>query len=112
MAYSRASAIPGTNVTLFGLGEGEGEGPGSNWAGPRGAEVGMTGIGGVRVLRARPWTETGGARSGNGVPSTGPWVEERVLRCAGMGFEAEELMVLSGWVSRYTLLLVTQVLGK
>ena len=29
-----------------------------------------------------------------------------------MGVEAEELMVLSGWVSRSTLLLATQFLGK
>ena len=112
MAYSRASAIPGTNVTLFGLGEGEGEGPGSNWAGPRGAEVGLTGLGVVRALRAGPWIKAGGAGSGSGVPSAGLWVKGRVLGCDGMRVEAEELMVLSVWVSRYTLLLVTQVLGK
>ena len=48
MVYGRASAIPGLNVTLFGLVAGEGEGGGADWDGPRGAEVGLTGIGGSR----------------------------------------------------------------
>ena len=41
------------------------------------------------VLRAGPWTEAGGAGSGSGVPSDRPWVEGRVLGCAGMGVEEE-----------------------
>ena len=46
MAYGRASAIPGSNVTLLVLGVGEDKGAGENWDGPRGAKVGLTGIGG------------------------------------------------------------------
>ena len=97
---------------LFGLGVGEGECAGADWAGQRGDGVGMTGLGGVGALRAGPWIKAGGAGSGSGVPSAGLWVKGRVLGCDGMRVEAEELMVLSVWVSRYTLLLVTQVLGK
>ena len=55
----------------------------------------MNGLGGVGALRTRPWIEAGGDGSGSGVPSAGPWVERRVLECAGLGVEAEELVVLS-----------------
>ena len=46
MVYGIASTIPGPNVKMFVLGSVEGEGDGTNWARPRGAEVGLTGIGG------------------------------------------------------------------
>ena len=96
---------------LSGLFAEEGEGAGTDWAGPRGAGVGLTRLGGVGVLRAGPWIKVGGAGSGIGVPSAGPWVEGRVFGCDGMGLEAEELMILSGWGSNSTLRLATQVLG-
>ena len=112
MAYRRESDTPGLNATLLGLGAGKGESARADWDRPRGAVVGLTGLGGVRLLRAGPWIKAGGAGSRSGVPSAGPWVEGRVLGCAGLRVEAEELMVLSGWVSRSTLLLAMQVHGK
>ena len=84
MAYGRASGIPGPIVTLFGLGAGEGKVSRDDWAGPIGAEIGLTGILGVGVLRSKPWIEAGGAGSGIGVPSFGTWVVGRVLGCAGL----------------------------
>ena len=74
MAYDRASDIPVTNVALFilGAGEGEGEGSGNDWAGTRGAEVSVTGLGGVGELKAGPGIESGGAGYISGVPSEVP----------------------------------------
>ena len=112
MAYGRASDIPGPNVTMFDLGMGEGEGAGDDWDKPRGSKVFLTGFGGgVRALRDGPRNKAGDVGSGSGVPSAGLWVEGRVLGCAGLGFEAEELVVLSVWGYRSTLLLATRVLG-
>ena len=79
---------------LFGLGVGEGECAGADWAGQRGDGVGMTGLGGVGALRAGPWIKAGGAGSGSEVPSAGPWVGGRGWGGAGLGVEAEELIVL------------------
>ena len=72
----------------------------------------MTGLRGVRALRSRPWIKSGGARFSSGVISTVPWVKGRVLVCAGLGVNPEELMVLSGYGYSSTLKLSTQVLGK
>ena len=99
------------NVTLFGLSVVEGEGAREDWAGTRGSGLGLTGLGWVGLPRAGPWIKAGGDRSGSGVPSDGTWVEGRVLVCVGLGFEAEELMVLSGWASIYVLILATQDFG-
>ena len=112
MAYSRASAIPEPNTALFSLGAGEGEGARENWAELRESKVGLTGLGGVGVLRAGPWIEEIGAGSISGLPSAGQWVKVRVLGCAGLRVEAEELIVLSGCVSSSTLLLATRVFGQ
>ena len=54
MTYGRNSATPVPNVTLFSLCAGEGESARDDWSGPRGDGVGMTRIGGVRVLRSVP----------------------------------------------------------
>ena len=94
MAQGRASDILGPNVTLFSLGAGEGEGARDDRAGPRGARVSLTGIGGVGAARAGPWIESGGAASKIGVPLSRTWVEGRVLVCEELGFKVEELMVL------------------
>ena len=53
---------------LFGLGAGEVKGAEANWVGPSGSVVGLTGIGGVRALRSRPWIKAGGAGSGSWMP--------------------------------------------
>ena len=91
---------------------GECEGAEENWAGPRGSGVGITGLGGVKALVDGPWIEVGCAISGSGVTSAGLWAKGRLLGYAGLGFKAEEFMVLLGWGSRSTLLLAKQVLGK
>ena len=64
---------------LSGLDVGEGEGAGADWAGPRGAVVGLTGIGGVRALMGGPWIKIGGSGSGSAVLLARPWAEGRVL---------------------------------
>ena len=91
------SAIPGPNATLFGLGAGEGKGSGANWDCLRGDGVGLTRPGGVGALRSRSWIEVGGVGSRSRVTPAGPWVEGKVLGCAGLGVEVEKLIVLSVW---------------
>ena len=76
-----------------------------------GAGVVLTRLGGVEALRAGPYIEAGGARS-SGVPSSGPWVGARGWGDAGLGVEAEELIVLSSWRCSSTLRLATLVAYK
>ena len=90
---------------MFVPGTGEGGGARSNWGEPRGSEVNLTGLGGVREMRSGPWIEAVGFGSGIGVPSAILWVKWKVLGCARLGVEAEEFMVLSGWGSSSTLIL-------
>ena len=74
--------------------------------------MGLNWLGWVGAPRAGPWIKAGGDGYGIGVPSAVPWVEGRVLGCAGLRVKAEEFMALSVWESRSTLLLATQVLGR
>ena len=80
---------------LLGLSAGRGRDAGAWWVGQRGgAGVGLTGLGGVGVLRAGPWIEARGAGS-SWVTSAGLQVGARGLGDARLGVEAEELLVLS-----------------
>ena len=96
---------------LFGLKGGESKGAGDYWYGLRRAGVGLTGLGGVEALRSGPPIEAGGAGS-SGVTSAGTWVGARGWGDAGLGVEAEELIVLSSWRSSSTLQLSTLVSCK
>ena len=58
------------------------------------------------------WIKVGGAVYSSGATLAGPWVEGMVLGCAGLGVEAEVLIVLLVWVSSSTLRLATQGLCK
>ena len=71
----------------------------------------MTGLEGVKALRAGPWIEARGAISCGG-PFAGPWVGARVWVDAGLEVKAEEWFVLSSRRSGSTLRLATRVLGK
>ena len=96
------------------LGEGAGRGgdAGAEWAGRRrGAGVSLTGLGEVRALRAGPWIGARGAGS-SWVTSAGPEVGARGCGGARLGVEAEEFLVLLGWINSSTLRLATRVLGK
>ena len=100
-------------MTLLGLCAGGGKGAGAGWDGRRGgAGVVLTGLGGVKALRAVTWIEVGGAGSRSGVHSSGPWVGARGWSGAGLEVEAEELIVLLGWGSRSTLRLATRASCK
>ena len=99
-------------VTLFVLGTEGGKGAGAGWDGQRESGVGLAGLGGVEALRSGPWIESGGARSGSGVPLAGLWVGGRGWGGSGMGVKAEELIVLIIWSSISTLRLAARVSGK
>ena len=76
---------------LFGLGEGGGKSAGAGWAGQRGPRVGMTGLGGIKALRAGQWIEAGCTESNSGVTSSGSSVRGRGWSGAELVVEAEEL---------------------
>ena len=103
-----ASVIPGPNVTPFGLSAGEGEGSGYGWDGPSCYEQDWGGWG----ADVRTVDQGRRCRTQKWVPSDRQWVEGRLLECAKLGVQAEELIVLLGWGSSSTILLDTRVLGK
>ena len=56
--------------------------------------VDLTGLGGIKALKAGPWIESGGAGSRSGVTSAGTLVGGRGWVFSGMVVEEEELVVL------------------
>ena len=97
---------------LLGLSAGRGRDAGAWWVGQRGgAGVGLTGLGGVGALRARPWIGARGAGSSL-VTSAGLEVGARNCGDAILGVEAEEFLVLSSRRSGSTLRLATRVACK
>ena len=97
---------------MFGTGERVGRGAGADWAGTIRAEVRVTGIGGVRAMRAEQRIEAEGAGSWSGVSSAGLKVKAWLPRANVLRVGAGEFNILSFWIASTALRLGMLILGK